>query len=50
MSFFSWFKKKAFGEELVNFHELPSETHGWRISVSLRQIREQPPICSWSGR
>ncbi len=42
MSFFSWFKKKAFGEVLQDFGELPSE-HGWRVSISLRQIREQPP-------
>jgi hypothetical protein len=43
MSFFSWFKKKAFGEELLDFGELPSDAHGWRVSASLRQIRDQPP-------
>jgi len=43
MSFFSWFRKKAFGEELLDFGELPSDTHGWRVSASLRQIRDQPP-------
>jgi hypothetical protein len=42
MSFFSWFKKKAFGEVLKDFGYLPSQ-HGWTVSVSLRQIREQPP-------
>jgi len=49
MSFFSWFKKKAYGEELVDFGELPSATHGWRVAVSLRQIREQPPylLLKW---
>jgi len=43
MRLLSWFKKKAFGEELVDFGELPSQTQGWRVSVSLRQIREQSP-------
>ena len=49
MSFFSWFKKKAFGEELADFGELPSKAHGWRVSVSLRQIRDQPPywLLKW---
>jgi hypothetical protein len=49
MSFFSWFRKKAFGDELADFGELPSKTHGWRVSVSLRQIREQPPylLLKW---
>jgi hypothetical protein len=42
MSFFSWFKQKAFGEVLQDFGELPPQ-HGWRVSVSLRQIRDQPP-------
>ena len=43
MRIFSWFRKKAFGDELVNFGQLPSEMHGWRVTVTLRQIREQPP-------
>ena len=42
MSIFSWFKKKAFGEVLQDFGELPAE-HGWRVAISLRQIREQQP-------
>jgi hypothetical protein len=43
MNLFSWFKKKAFGEELLDFGALPSDLHGWRVSASLRQIRDQPP-------
>ena len=42
MSLFSWFKKRAFGDVLEDFGELPGQ-HGWRVSVSLRQIPEQPP-------
>lgn len=42
MRFLSWFKKKAFGELLEDYGELPSQL-GWRVAISLRQIREEPP-------
>ena len=43
MGLFSWFKKKGFGDVLADYGELPSDLHGWRLSVTLRQIKQQPP-------
>jgi hypothetical protein len=41
--FSSWFRKKAFGEVLADFGELPSDLHNWRVCLRLRQIGCQPP-------
>jgi hypothetical protein len=43
MKLFSWMGKKAFGDVVADYGELPSNEHGWRVSVTLRRIREQPP-------
>jgi len=43
MGIFSWFKKKSFGEVLADFGRLPSDLHGWQVSVKLLQMPGKQP-------
>jgi len=43
MGFSSWFKKKGFGAVLADYGKLPSDLHGWQVSVELRQIPGKQP-------
>jgi len=43
MGLFSWFKKKSFGEVLADYGNLPSDLHGWQVSIKLRQIPGKHP-------
>ena len=43
MRLFSWFKKKGFGDVLADYGKLPSDLHGWQVSVKLRQIPDKQP-------
>ena len=49
MGLVSWLSKKGFGELLADYGELPTDQHGWRVSASLRQIKEQQPylLLKW---
>jgi hypothetical protein len=44
MGLLSWINKKGFGEVLADYGEIPGHHHGWRVSVSLRQIKDKPPF------
>ena len=47
MGFFAWFKKKGFGEVLADYGKLPSDLHGWQVSVKLRQIAGKQPYLQF---
>jgi hypothetical protein len=43
MGLLSWINKKGFGEVLADYGQIPSNQHGWRVSVSLRRIKDKAP-------
>ncbi len=43
MGLLSWINRKGFGQVLADYGQIPSEQHGWRVSVSLRQIKDKAP-------
>jgi len=49
MGLLSWFSKKGFGEVLADYGELATDQHGWRVSASLRQIKDHQPylLLKW---
>ena len=49
MGLLSWFSKKGFGEVLADYGDLPTDQHGWRVSATLRQIKDKPPylLLKW---
>jgi hypothetical protein len=49
MGLLSWLDKKYFGEVIADYGGLPTDQLGWRVSVTLRQIKGKQPhlLLKW---